>query len=190
MREPEYRAALAEHLRVTDTGFAVTENLAHNVQPLRRPNGQNYEKHTRKYLWGDYWWCQDMAFDLLGQFFHLEIEQMDAIAGTPRSSAACWSRPSRTWWRLSMADLELPDIRLSVMEAVYFDTVVHAMGKYFCLDDDWKEGVMREANFAGRQYCTSQDVRDIYLCMDLGLSTVECTKYLHERRRQELLEIA
>lgn len=81
-----------------------------------------------------------------------------------------------------------PDLRMSVMEAVYFDTVTHAMGKYFCLDDAWKEAVMREANFAGRQNCTSQDVRDIYRCMDLGLSTVECTKYLHERHRQELLQ--
>ena len=85
-------------------------------------------------------------------------------------------------------DSEIPDIRLSIMEAVYFDTVLHVMTRHFCLDDAWHDNVMREANFAGRKYCTSQDVRDIFRCIDLGLSTVECTKYLLERHRQELLE--
>lgn len=79
MREPEYRAALVKHLKKTDESFRATEEIARGA-PLRHPNGQEYVRHSRHYLWSDYWWCQDMAFDLLSEFFHLELEQTDAIA--------------------------------------------------------------------------------------------------------------
>ena len=75
--------------------------------------------------------------------------------------------------------------KLSVQELCYIDTVGHALEKWHGYPAGYAQHMLDEADAAGRRDCTNADVRDIFRCMDLGLSTVKCTNYIADEIKSQ-----
>lgn len=74
---------------------------------------------------------------------------------------------------------------LSVRELVYFDAVGHALERWHKYPEGYSEMLLSEADSAGRRDCVNADVRDVFRCMDLGLSPIQCTNYIADEIKSQ-----
>lgn len=78
-REDAYRAALRKWLQENDARFRDAEARASHVTPLRRPRGDEFERHTRRYFWTDALWCQDRGFDVFQELFEVTDQEISDL---------------------------------------------------------------------------------------------------------------
>ena len=74
---------------------------------------------------------------------------------------------------------------ISVQEAIYIDTVCHGLVVCNGMPEEWHRSLLWEAECAGRHNVTNPELREIFRCMDLGMSIRECERWIWSLFRDE-----
>jgi hypothetical protein len=60
-RRTEYLEWLEKKITAQNEAFGLTQAIIENYKPIRRPKGEEYERHTPYYRWSDAIWCGDIS---------------------------------------------------------------------------------------------------------------------------------